>query len=52
MKAHSPRPYPVPRVPLLLPLKTSGLEFWLLEVKIFSPIFNQEKFQNIVERNL
>lgn len=28
------------------------LEFWLLEMKIFSPIFNQEKFQNIVERNL
>ena len=28
------------------------LVFWLLEMIIFSPIFNQEKFQNIVERNL
>ena len=28
------------------------LGFCLLEMKIFSPMFNQEKFQNIVERNL
>lgn len=25
MKTHSPRPYPLPQLPLLLPLKTSGL---------------------------